>query len=80
MPEHDSRQNRSSGRYKDIDVLCFDHDNRKDMDAIMASPLWQAARVSGQNHWMQSVSIRIALFPASLPRFLSPSCLLWLYA
>lgn len=28
--------------YKDVDVLCFDHDNSKDMDALMATPLWQA--------------------------------------
>ena len=27
---------------KDVDVLCFDHDNSKDMDALMATPLWQA--------------------------------------
>lgn len=25
--------------YKDVDVLCFDHDNSKDMDALMATPL-----------------------------------------
>ena len=36
------RQHRSSGAYKDVDVLCFDHDNSKDMDALMATPLWQA--------------------------------------
>ncbi len=29
-------------RDKDVDVLCFDHDNSKDMDALMATPLWQA--------------------------------------
>ena len=28
--------------YKDADVLCFDHGNNKDMDALMATPLWQA--------------------------------------
>ena len=28
--------------YKDVDVLCFDHDNSKDTDALMATPLWQA--------------------------------------
>ncbi len=28
--------------YKDVDVLCFDHDNSKDMDALTATPLWQA--------------------------------------
>lgn len=26
--------------YKDVDVLCFDHDNSKDMNALMATPLW----------------------------------------
>lgn len=28
--------------YKDADVLCFDHGNNNDMDALMATPLWQA--------------------------------------
>lgn len=28
--------------YKDVDVLCFDHGNDKEMDALMSTPLWQA--------------------------------------
>lgn len=28
--------------YKDVDVLCFDHGNAKEMDALMSTPLWQA--------------------------------------
>lgn len=28
--------------YKDVDVLCFDHGNSKEMDALMSTPLWQA--------------------------------------
>ncbi|ECG8588747.1 Fe(3+)-hydroxamate ABC transporter substrate-binding protein FhuD [Salmonella enterica subsp. salamae] len=28
--------------YKDVDVLCFDHGNNKEMDALMSTPLWQA--------------------------------------
>lgn len=28
--------------YKDVDVLCFDHGNNKDMQALMSIPLWQA--------------------------------------
>ena len=28
--------------YKDVDVLCFDHGNNKDMQALMSTPLWQA--------------------------------------
>lgn len=32
--------------YKDVDVLCFDHDNSKDMDALMATPLCRPCRLS----------------------------------
>lgn len=28
--------------YKDVDVLCFDHGNDKEMAALMSTPLWQA--------------------------------------
>ncbi|CAB5521244.1 Iron(III)-hydroxamate-binding protein fhuD [Citrobacter werkmanii] len=28
--------------YKDVDVLCFDHGNNREMDALMSTPLWQA--------------------------------------
>ncbi|RPH24064.1 ferrichrome-binding periplasmic protein [Citrobacter youngae] len=28
--------------YKDVDVLCFDHGNNRDMQALMSTPLWQA--------------------------------------
>lgn len=28
--------------YKDVDVLCFDHGNDKEMTALMSTPLWQA--------------------------------------
>ncbi|POT55892.1 iron-hydroxamate transporter substrate-binding subunit [Citrobacter amalonaticus] len=28
--------------YKDADVLCFDHGNHHEMEALMATPLWQA--------------------------------------
>ena len=28
--------------YKDVDVLCFDHGNNRDMQALMCTPLWQA--------------------------------------
>ncbi|EGT3574557.1 Fe(3+)-hydroxamate ABC transporter substrate-binding protein FhuD [Citrobacter sp. ANG330] len=28
--------------YKDADVLCFDHGNNKEMETLMATPLWQA--------------------------------------
>lgn len=28
--------------YKNVDVLCFDHGNDKEMDALMSTPLWQA--------------------------------------
>lgn len=28
--------------YKDVDVLCFDHNNEQDMRTLMATPLWQA--------------------------------------
>lgn len=28
--------------YKDADVLCFDHGNHNEMNALMATPLWQA--------------------------------------
>ena len=28
--------------YKDVDVLCFDHGNDKEVDALMSTPLWQA--------------------------------------
>lgn len=28
--------------YKDVDVLCFDHGNNREMDALMSMPLWQA--------------------------------------
>ena len=28
--------------YKDVDVLCFDHGNNTDMQALMSTPLWQA--------------------------------------
>ena len=32
--------------YKDVDVLCFDHDNSKDMDALMATPRGGTCRLS----------------------------------
>ena len=28
--------------FKDVDVLCFDHGNEREMQALMATPLWQA--------------------------------------
>lgn len=28
--------------YKEADVICFDHGNNTDMNALMATPLWQA--------------------------------------
>ncbi|SUG16723.1 ferrichrome-binding periplasmic protein [Salmonella enterica subsp. arizonae] len=28
--------------YKEADVICFDHGNHTDMNALMATPLWQA--------------------------------------
>lgn len=28
--------------YKDVDVLCFDHGNNREMDVLMSTPLWQA--------------------------------------
>ncbi|WLI75419.1 Fe(3+)-hydroxamate ABC transporter substrate-binding protein FhuD [Kosakonia sp. H02] len=28
--------------YKDVDVICFDHNNEQDMRKLMATPLWQA--------------------------------------
>lgn len=28
--------------YKDVDVLCFDHGNDREMQKLMATPLWQA--------------------------------------
>lgn len=28
--------------YKDADVICFDHGNHREMDALTATPLWQA--------------------------------------
>ncbi|WJD51014.1 MULTISPECIES: Fe(3+)-hydroxamate ABC transporter substrate-binding protein FhuD [unclassified Enterobacter] len=30
------------GEFKDVDVLCFDHGNERDMQALMATPLWQS--------------------------------------
>lgn len=28
--------------FRDVDVLCFDHGNEREMQALMATPLWQA--------------------------------------
>ena len=28
--------------FRDVDVLCFDHGNERDMQTLMATPLWQA--------------------------------------
>jgi ABC-type Fe3+-hydroxamate transport system substrate-binding protein len=28
--------------WRDVDVLCFDHGNGKEMETLMATPLWQA--------------------------------------
>ena len=30
------------GEFKDVDVLCFDHGNEREMQTLMATPLWQA--------------------------------------
>jgi ABC-type Fe3+-hydroxamate transport system substrate-binding protein len=28
--------------FRDVDVLCFDHGNEREMQTLMATPLWQA--------------------------------------
>lgn len=28
--------------FRDVDVLCFDHGNEREMQVLMATPLWQA--------------------------------------
>lgn len=30
------------GEFKDVDVLCFDHGNEREMQTLMATPLWQS--------------------------------------
>lgn len=29
-------------QFRDVDVLCFDHGNEREMQTLMATPLWQA--------------------------------------
>ncbi len=43
--------------FRDVDVLCFDHGNERDMQALMKTPLWQSMPFVRQGSFMRAPAV-----------------------
>ncbi|HCD9775840.1 TPA: Fe(3+)-hydroxamate ABC transporter substrate-binding protein FhuD, partial [Enterobacter hormaechei] len=43
--------------FRDVDVLCFDHGNEREMQTLMATPLWQAMPFVREQRFLRAPAV-----------------------